>query len=398
VRTSLPEETLADADTVRAYKSLARVERAFRCLKTVDLHVRPIYHWLTDRVRAHVFLCMLAYYVEWNMRGRLAPMLYEDDDRDAAEPCAKARSPRRSARPQPSPRAPPDAPPTAPRSTASRASSPTSRPSPETRSLPPTLPTAPSPSSPARPPSSRRPSTSSDSRSPVPSSRPARPVRHERDQGLALRGSKKLRLASPGRRTAAATARRRRAARSAAGPRTHLPSIAQALGDGDPIDHLVLTPAYPANQSIKDFKVEEAARAARVKIVAFAEIVGKALPRVKPASSIVLFGGAAKARPYPGGTMVTIVNSGMIGMARTLAVELAPIRVNGISPGLVEDSPRWRKRIQEGAGAFVEAARARTPTRRLPTTEDIVHGAFFLMDNRAANGIDLELDGGILLV
>jgi len=99
VRTSLPEETLADADTVRAYKSLAQVERAFRCLKTVDLHVRPIHHWLTDRVRAHVFLCMLAYYVEWRMRTRLAPMLYEDDDKDAAEalrasPVARAqRSP-----------------------------------------------------------------------------------------------------------------------------------------------------------------------------------------------------------------------------------------------------------------------------------------------------------------
>ena len=99
VRTSLPEDTLADDATVRAYKSLARVERAFRCLKTVDLHVRPIYHWLEDRVRAHVFLCMLAYYVEWRMRARLAPMLYDDDDKAAAEalrasPVAKAqRSP-----------------------------------------------------------------------------------------------------------------------------------------------------------------------------------------------------------------------------------------------------------------------------------------------------------------
>ena len=79
VRTSLPEETLADNTAVKTYKSLAMVERAFRCLKTVDLHVRPIYHWLEDRVRAHVFLCMLAYYVEWHMRERLAPMLYDDD-------------------------------------------------------------------------------------------------------------------------------------------------------------------------------------------------------------------------------------------------------------------------------------------------------------------------------
>jgi DDE family transposase len=62
IRTSLPAETFDDATTVRSYKSLACVERAFRCIKTVDLHVRPVYHWLADRVRAHVFLCMLAYY------------------------------------------------------------------------------------------------------------------------------------------------------------------------------------------------------------------------------------------------------------------------------------------------------------------------------------------------
>ncbi|HME86291.1 MAG TPA: IS1634 family transposase [Roseiarcus sp.] len=99
VRTSLPAQTIDDAATVRAYKSLAMVERAFRCLKTVDLHVRPIHHWLEDRVRAHVFLCMLAYYVEWNLRARLAPMLYDDDEKQLAEalrdsPVAKAqRSP-----------------------------------------------------------------------------------------------------------------------------------------------------------------------------------------------------------------------------------------------------------------------------------------------------------------
>jgi hypothetical protein len=85
VRTSLPAETLDDAATVRSYKSLALVERAFRCIKTVDLHVRPVYHWLADRVRAHVLLCMLAYYLEWHMRQRLAPMLFDDTDKQAAE-------------------------------------------------------------------------------------------------------------------------------------------------------------------------------------------------------------------------------------------------------------------------------------------------------------------------
>src|SRR5271168_4554805 len=100
VRTSLPADALDDAASVRAYKSLAMVERAFRCLKTVDLHVRPIHHWLEERVRAHVFLCMLAYYLEWSLRARLAPMLYDDDDKEAAaalrdSPVAKAqRSPR----------------------------------------------------------------------------------------------------------------------------------------------------------------------------------------------------------------------------------------------------------------------------------------------------------------
>src|SRR6185312_12860369 len=85
VRTSLAEATLGDADTVRSYKSLALVERAFRCVKTVDLHVRPVYHWLADRVRAHVFLCMLVYYLESHMRQRLAPMLFDATHKEAAE-------------------------------------------------------------------------------------------------------------------------------------------------------------------------------------------------------------------------------------------------------------------------------------------------------------------------
>jgi hypothetical protein len=85
VRTNLPAETLDDAATVRSYKSLALVERAFRCIKTVDLQVRPVRHWLADRVRAHVFLCMLAYHLEWHMRQRLAPMLFDDTDKQAAE-------------------------------------------------------------------------------------------------------------------------------------------------------------------------------------------------------------------------------------------------------------------------------------------------------------------------
>jgi hypothetical protein len=86
LRTSVPKEVLGAEDTVRAYKDLAKVERAFRCLKTVDLHLRPIHHRLVPRVCVHVFLCMLAYYVEWHMRQALAPLLFaEDDPQGAAE-------------------------------------------------------------------------------------------------------------------------------------------------------------------------------------------------------------------------------------------------------------------------------------------------------------------------
>jgi hypothetical protein len=85
VRTSVGAADLAAPATVRAYKSLSKVEHAFRSLKTVDLKIRPIHHWLEGRVRAHVFLCMLAYYVEWHMRERLKPILFDDAEPDQAE-------------------------------------------------------------------------------------------------------------------------------------------------------------------------------------------------------------------------------------------------------------------------------------------------------------------------
>lgn len=95
IRTSVPAATLSSDRTVEAYRSLSRVERAFRSIKTVDLKVSPIHHRLAQRVRAHVFLCMLAYYVEWHMRDALAPLLFDDDPAEAARlrtsPVALAR-------------------------------------------------------------------------------------------------------------------------------------------------------------------------------------------------------------------------------------------------------------------------------------------------------------------
>ncbi len=104
IRTSVDAARLPTAEAVRRYKRLAQIERAFRSLKTVDLKVRPIHHRTADRVRAHVFLCMLAYYVEWHMRRALAPMLFDDDDPAAGEALRRSvvapaqRSPRAQAK------------------------------------------------------------------------------------------------------------------------------------------------------------------------------------------------------------------------------------------------------------------------------------------------------------
>lgn len=96
IRTNVPEDRLPADEAVRSYKSLSRVERAFRSFKTVDLKVRPVHHRLADRVQAHVFLCMLAYYVEWHMRRKLAPLLFDDEDqgdqrRSPVEPARRSR-------------------------------------------------------------------------------------------------------------------------------------------------------------------------------------------------------------------------------------------------------------------------------------------------------------------
>ncbi|HEX4707875.1 MAG TPA: IS1634 family transposase, partial [Candidatus Udaeobacter sp.] len=97
IRTCVPAEDLGPAHAVQAYKDLSRVERAFRSMKTSDLEIRPIRHWAAFRVRAHVFLCMLAYHVEWHLRQSLSPLLFHDTDLDAAR--AERRSPVASTEP-----------------------------------------------------------------------------------------------------------------------------------------------------------------------------------------------------------------------------------------------------------------------------------------------------------
>jgi len=161
IRTNVPQEALSPEETVGAYKALAQVERAFRSTKTVDLEIRPVFHWTAPRVRAHVFLCMLAYYVEHHMRRRLAPILFDDHDRAAAAAerqsiVAPAKRSPAALRKATSRRTTTEC-----RCTASAASSPTSPPSPSTRSACPATESTASTSRPRRQPSRPAPSSCS---------------------------------------------------------------------------------------------------------------------------------------------------------------------------------------------------------------------------------------------
>jgi NAD(P)-dependent dehydrogenase (short-subunit alcohol dehydrogenase family) len=128
--------------------------------------------------------------------------------------------------------------------------------------------------------------------------------------------------------------------------------------------------------------------------VGYAEVIHALVSRFEPNASIVLFGGQAKERPYPGSTTVSTVNGGIATMVHTLATELAPIRVNAIHPGIVGDSPAWSGKPPE----VLERVRVRTPTGRLPTMADIASAVIFLLENQSVNGVNLNVDGGWLLL
>jgi NAD(P)-dependent dehydrogenase (short-subunit alcohol dehydrogenase family) len=170
--------------------------------------------------------------------------------------------------------------------------------------------------------------------------------------------------------------------------------LAERLADVDGVEHLVLAAIERDENTVRDFDLEGATRLATLKLVGYAETVHQLAPRMDPGGSVVLFGGRAKDRPYPGSTMVSTVNGGVIGLVHSLAVELAPIRCNAIHPGIVGDSPYWSAKGEPA----LEPVRNRTPTRRLVTMEDIVGAVVFLLENRSVNGENLHVDGGWLLL
>ena len=166
--------------------------------------------------------------------------------------------------------------------------------------------------------------------------------------------------------------------------------IADALADVGPVDHLVVAAIERDQNTATDYDVARAVRLVTLKLVGYTEVVHALLPRIAPTGAIVLFGGLAKDRPYPGSTTVSTVNGGVTGMVRTLAVELAPIRVNAVHPGIIGDTPFWE-------GKPLGHVVSRTPLGRLATTDEVVGATEFLLTNGGVNGVNLAVDGGWML-
>jgi NAD(P)-dependent dehydrogenase (short-subunit alcohol dehydrogenase family) len=144
--------------------------------------------------------------------------------------------------------------------------------------------------------------------------------------------------------------------------------------------------------TVRDYDIDRAINLVTLKLVGYTEVVHALLPKMAPDASVVLFGGLAKERPYPGSTTVTAINGAVSTMVHTLALELAPIRINAIHPGIIGDSPAWSEKKE-----YLEKIIARTPTKRLATTKDVAGAALFLLDNQSINGINLNIDNGWLL-
>ncbi|MFH0521809.1 SDR family NAD(P)-dependent oxidoreductase [Streptomyces sp. M41] len=169
--------------------------------------------------------------------------------------------------------------------------------------------------------------------------------------------------------------------------------IAAALAGVGRLDHLVIAGVSRDDNRVAEYDIDAALRLVTLKLVGYTEVVHALRPRLHDESAIVLFGGQAKERPYPGATTVATVNAGVRGLMNTLAVELAPVRVNAVHPGVVGDSPHWRARPEEVRAALS----ARTPTGRLATMADVVDAVDFLLRNRSVNAVELAVDGGWLL-
>ena len=166
-------------------------------------------------------------------------------------------------------------------------------------------------------------------------------------------------------------------------------TIEAALAGVGPVRRLALVAIDRDQNTVAEYDIARAIRLVTLKLVGYTEVVHTLRSRLTEDASIVLFGGMAKERPYPGSTTVTTVNGGIVGLTRTLVEELKPLRVNSVHPGVVGDSPYWAEKP-----AAIARYTSETPLGRLATMDEIVGGVVFLLENSAVNGVDLIVDGG----
>ena len=169
-------------------------------------------------------------------------------------------------------------------------------------------------------------------------------------------------------------------------------TIEESLGDVANVQYLVLAAIERDSNSVRDYDIATAIRLVTLKLVGYTEVIHVLAPRFVDDAAVLVFGGLARDRPYPGSTTVTTVNGGVTALVRTLVIELAPTRVNALHPAIVGDSPQWRDMPKERFDALVQ----RTPAGRLVTMAEVVDASRFLLENGAVNGINLAVDGGWL--
>jgi NAD(P)-dependent dehydrogenase (short-subunit alcohol dehydrogenase family) len=169
-------------------------------------------------------------------------------------------------------------------------------------------------------------------------------------------------------------------------------SIAGQLAGLGPVHGLVLAAIERDANTVREYDIARARRLVTLKLIGYTEVVHALLGRLAPERStgIVLFGGRAKDAPYPGSTTVSAINGGVEGLVRTLALELAPIRVNGIHPGIIGDSPFWAGK----PAGVLDGYTSRTPGGELATMADIVDATQFLLRNQGVSGTNLHVDRG----
>lgn len=168
--------------------------------------------------------------------------------------------------------------------------------------------------------------------------------------------------------------------------------IGERLASVERVDRVAIVGMVRDRNTIAAYDVAKASELAVTKLVGYTAVIAALAPRLARDASIVLFGGMAKDTPYPGSTTVTAVNAAVSGLVRTMAVELAPVRVNSIHPGMIADSPYWDGNAS--AAELLERFRKQTLTGQLGSVSNTVDACVFLLENPLANSIDLPLDGG----